>query len=183
MTEKLAIKTDKTSRWNARNPRAGEDLAPRPGEAAKSAWAFQLPDKATIEDLFEDAERPRASRVLQALNLFLLADATVSRNKVSGVQIPRGHFPANSVTEDRSDHLCAHHDSTHRSLPSNEGDRSVALEQCFQSKDGDNLAWAYAAFELVGLASALLDRESIREAYIERTLRLIESYTGIDDGR
>ena len=171
----MSIRTSRVSWWRAGNKRASEVLAPPEGESTKSAWAFDLPDQVRVEELFTNAQNPRGSRLYQALNLYL-ADASPERNKVEGIAIPRSALPTRSVVEDRGQHLCEHHDLTHRSLHADGALRNSIRDRCFEEVSQSDLTWKYTANELVDLAQNLLERNVIRSAYLERARLLVAKY-------
>ena len=174
--EELAINTDKPGRWRQGNPAAAQELAPRPTETAKSAWAHGLPDGVENDKLFEDGP-PIACRELQALALFILRahkSDELLRNRIEGVSIRRSAFPAGAVENDTDEHIAARFDPTHRSIqPMTESVR----ETCFSGiqQNGSFATWRYTRTQFHGLIQYLLEKGYIRQQYEPLARRILES--------
>lgn len=180
VVEELAIRTSKPNRWRNRSHKAVDDLKPRQDEDSKSAWAHALRDDASVDALFAALPRPAASRIFQALNLFILAASNPhapKRNRVKGISLFRTAFPVDSIVEDSGKHLSAAHNGTHRSLHTDDSIRNEVFMRYGEELEGVDPAWKYNAPELVELASELLERGLVSEEYRGEVEQLVERFS------
>lgn len=178
MTERLAIRTDRTSDWDKGKTAAmSRDLTPRESDGGmKSSWAHL--EGSTFADRAVLRDPRRAPLDVQALAMFLflgLHPGSPRRSRITGVSLARPVLPAELVVEDRQPHPVPAYEETHRSLRcGDETDRNLAVERLVSHRGYH--AWQYSREEMADVLEVLLTEDLIASDIASRAREILADW-------